>query len=113
MPVAQIEKRKTAERQLYDLLRKQEKKRGFLIAFEGPDASGKTTQRKLFKTWLQSLGHQVVTTKWNASPMIDPILKARKTAHALAGEEYCLLSAASYRHQLETEVLPALWEGRM
>lgn len=101
------------ERQLRELLRKQEKKRGYFIAFEGPDASGKTTQRKLFKTWMQSLGHQVVTTKWNASPMIEPIMKARKAARALSPREYCLLSAASYRHQLETEVLPALWEGKM
>ena len=30
------------------------RKRGLLIAFEGPDGSGKTTQRKLFKTWLKS-----------------------------------------------------------
>src|ERR1051325_5342536 len=28
--------------------------RGLLVAFEGPDGSGKTTQRKLFKTWLMS-----------------------------------------------------------
>src|SRR5438552_2286216 len=35
--------------------------RGLLIAMEGPDGSGKTTQRKLFKTWLQAEGHDVVT----------------------------------------------------
>ena len=28
--------------------------RGLLVAFEGPDGSGKTTQRKLFKDWLNS-----------------------------------------------------------
>ena len=39
-----------------------DRRRGFLIAFEGPDGSGKTTQRKLFKTWLRSEGHDVVTT---------------------------------------------------
>jgi len=32
------------------------RRRGLLVAFEGPDGSGKTTQRKLFKTWLQSEG---------------------------------------------------------
>src|SRR5262245_43465598 len=45
---------------LRDLLQAQEKKRGFLVAFEGPDGAGKTTQRKLFKTWLRSVGHEVV-----------------------------------------------------
>ena len=101
------------ERRLRELLRRQEKKRGFLVAFEGPDGSGKTTQRKLFKTWLRSVGHEVVTYKWNSSPLIEPILKARKQAHSLSPEEYCILSAAAFRHQLETEVLPALWEGKM
>jgi dTMP kinase len=105
--------RDTEERRFQELLRRQEKKRGFLVAFEGPDGSGKTTQRKLFKTWLRSVGHEVVTYKWNSSPIVEPILKARKLARSLSPEEYCLLSAAAFRHQLETEVLPALWEGKM
>jgi thymidylate kinase len=46
------------------------------VAFEGPDGSGKTTQRKLFKAWMRSVGHEVVTYKWNSSPLISPILKA-------------------------------------
>ena len=48
------------------------RRRGLLVAFEGPDGSGKTTQRKLFKTWLKSEGHKVVTSKWNSSPLIKP-----------------------------------------
>jgi thymidylate kinase len=52
------------------------KRRGILVAFDGPDGSGKTTQRKLFRTWLQSEGHDVVTTKWNSSDLIKPIIKA-------------------------------------
>ena len=46
------------------------KRRGLLVAFEGPDGSGKTTQRKLFKTWLKSEGYDVVATKWNSSELI-------------------------------------------
>ena len=38
------------------------RRRGLLVAFEGPDGSGKTTQRKLLKTWLKSEGYGVVTT---------------------------------------------------
>src|SRR6266498_2183520 len=56
------------------------KRRGLLVAFEGPDGSGKTTQRKLFKTWLKSEGYDVVTTKWNSSDLIKPIIKSRKSA---------------------------------
>jgi dTMP kinase len=104
---------RTDKKRLQELLRRQEKRRGFLIAFEGPDGAGKTTQRKLFKTWLRSVGHEVVTYKWNSSPLIEPVLKARKLAHSLSPEEYCILSAAAFRHQLETEVLPALWDGKV
>lgn len=102
-----------AGKRLRDLLRRQESKRGFLVAFEGPDGSGKTTQRKLFKNWLQSEGHEVVTTKWNSSPLIKPLIKARKAAHSLSPEEFCLLHAADFRHRLENDILPALWQGKM
>lgn len=94
-----------------DLLQRREATRGMLVAFEGPDGSGKTTQRKLFKTWLKSEGHEVVTTKWNSSPLIKPLVKVRKAVRALSPEEFCLLHAADFRHRLETEVLPALWQG--
>jgi dTMP kinase len=101
------------EKRLRELLRKQDKNRGFLVAFEGPDGSGKTTQRKLFKAWMRSVGHEVVTYKWNSSPLISPILKARKLARSLSPQEYCILSAAAFRHQLDTEILPALWAGKV
>ena len=94
-----------------ELLRRRDTTRGLLVAFEGPDGSGKTTQRKLFKTWLKSEGRPVVTTKWNSSPLIKPLVKARKQAHALSPEEFCLLHAADFRHRLETEILPAVWQG--
>jgi dTMP kinase len=93
------------------LLQRREATRGLLLAFEGPDGSGKTTQRKLFKTWLKSEGREVVTTKWNSSPLIKPLVKVRKQVRSLSPEEFCLLHAADFRHRLETEVLPALWRG--
>ena len=83
-----------------------------LIAFEGPDGSGKTTQRKLFKTWLQSEGHDVVSTKWNSSELIKPLVKSRKALHVLSPEEFSLLHAADFRHRVESVILPALWAGK-
>lgn len=105
--------RRQASKKLLELLHKQEPKRGFLIAFEGPDGSGKTTQRKLFKNWLKSEGHEVATTKWNSSPLISPLIKARKMARSFTPEEFCLLHAADFRYRLENEILPALWQGKM
>src|SRR5712692_4667904 len=89
------------------------KRRGLLVAFEGPDGSGKTTQRKLFKTWLKSEGYDVVTTKWNSSDLIKPIIKSRKTVRALSPEEFSLLHGADFRHRVEQTILPALWDGKL
>jgi len=89
------------------------RRRGLLVAFEGPDGSGKTTQRKLFKTWLASEGYDVVTTKWNSSELIKPIIKSRKTVRALSPEEFSLLHGADFRHRVEQTILPALWDGKL
>jgi len=89
------------------------RRRGFLVAFEGPDGSGKTTQRKLFKTWLAAEGYDVVTTKWNSSELIKPIIKSRKSVHALSPEEFSLFHTADFRHRIEHVVLPALWDGKL
>jgi dTMP kinase len=88
-------------------------RRGFLVAFEGPDGSGKTTQRKLFKKWLESEGRSVVTTKWNSSDLIKPIIKTRKAVHALSPHEFSLLHAADFRHRVDHVILPALWDGKL
>src|SRR5882724_3973827 len=100
-------------KRLRDLIQSRQEKRGLLIAFEGPDGSGKTTQRKLFKSWLKSEGHDVLTTKWNYSLLIKPLVKARKAARSLSPDEFSLLHAADFRYRLDTEILPALWEGRI
>ena len=89
------------------------RRRGLLVAFEGPDGSGKTTQRKLFKTWLKSEGYDVATTKWNSSELIKPIIKSRKAVRALSPEEFSLLHGADFRHRVEETILPALWQGKL
>jgi dTMP kinase len=94
------------------LLEKLETRRGLLIAFEGPDGAGKTTQRKLFEGWLKGKGHRVVSTKWNSSPLIKPLVRARKKAHALSPAEYCLLHACDFRQRVEMDILPALCAGK-
>ena len=89
------------------------RRRGLLVAFEGADGSGKTTQRKLFRTWLKAEGYDVVTTKRNSSDLIKPIIKGRKAVRALSPEEYSLLHAADFRHRVEHRILPALWAGQL
>ena len=100
-------------RQILQRFRDNTRSRGFLVAFEGPDGSGKTTQRKLFKTWLISEGYDVVTTKWNSSELLKPIIKSRKAVQALSPEEFSLLHGAEFRHRVEHDILPALWDGKV
>ncbi len=107
-----MSKSRISPRKLHGMLRDQESKRGLLIAFEGPDGSGKTTQRNLFKNWMKTEGQDLVTTKWNSSELVRPLIKSRKEARDFSPEEFCLLHAADFRHRVETEILPALWSGR-
>jgi dTMP kinase len=97
---------------LRQIIDRRDRVRGLLIAFEGADGSGKTTQRKLLKRWLQSRGQAVVSTRWASSPLVKPLLRVRKKIRALSSLEYSLLHAIDFRHRIETEVLPALWTGK-
>jgi dTMP kinase len=106
-----LERRRQISKRVNELIRLKEENRGLLIAFEGPDGSGKTTQRKLFKEWLKSEGHDVVTTKWNSSALVKPVTRARKKARTLSPEEFSLLHAVDFRYRMETAILPALWHG--
>jgi dTMP kinase len=90
-----------------------ERKAGLLIVFEGSDGSGKTTQRKLFRTWLQNTGEAVTVTKWNSSTLFKPVMRARKAARALTPIEFAILQAADFRHRLHTEIMPSLKEGKI
>ena len=104
--------RTATARTIKQLVAAREATRGLLIAFEGPDGSGKTTQRKLLTKWLESRGHEVVSTRWASSPLVQPLLKARKRIRTLSNEEYSLLHAVDFRHRVETTILPALWAGK-
>ena len=86
---------------------------GVLIAFEGPDGSGKTTQRKLFKSWLQTMHEDVVVTKWNSSPLFKPLIKAKKAAHSLDPTSYATLHADDFWHRYKTIIAPALDAGQI
>jgi len=78
-----------------------------------PMAPGKTTQRKLFKAWMRSVGHEVVTYKWNSSPLISPILKARKLAHSLSPEEYWHPERGGLPAPVGYRDPAALWSGKV
>ena len=86
---------------------------GLLIAFEGMDGSGKTTQRKLLRAWLENNGEEVVVSQWNSSALFKDLIKAKKRAHLLNPIHYAVLHAADFRQRLETVIRPSLREGKI
>src|SRR5437667_1986729 len=76
------------------------------------DGSGKTTQRKLLRAWLENNGEEVVVSKWNSSALFKDLIKAKKRAHLLNPIHYAVLHAADFRQRLETVIRPSLREGR-
>jgi len=108
-----VESPRQLAKRLCQEIQKKGRDRGLLIAFEGPDGSGKTTQRKLFKEWLAGEGYDVVTTKWSSSRLVKPIIKTRKNMRSINPEEFCLLHAADFRHRLVNDIVPSLVKGKM
>jgi dTMP kinase len=102
----------TKPRLAREVIARRDRSRGLLIAFEGPDGSGKTTQRKLLHKCLQAHGQAVLSTQWASSPLVKPLIRVRKRIRALSPLEYSLLHAIDFRHRLETTILPALWSGK-
>lgn len=84
---------------------------GALIAFEGVDGAGKTTQLRLLADALRAAGREVVTTK---EPTDGPIgRRIRQTAQTgrLPPEEELALFLADRREHVDGLVRPALARG--
>src|SRR2546430_15745384 len=54
---------------------------GKLIAIEGPDGVGRSTQIQLLREWLEIKGYGVVETGWTRSPLMQPMFVFVKTSN--------------------------------
>ncbi|MCA9334426.1 thymidylate kinase [Candidatus Saccharibacteria bacterium] len=71
---------------------------GLVIAFEGPDGVGKTTQLELFASWLRSNGYSVFTTKSSGgTPIGEELSKAMKSSHPRPAETDLYITLAMAR----------------
>ncbi|HEY8042786.1 MAG TPA: dTMP kinase, partial [Streptosporangiaceae bacterium] len=89
-------------------------RRGLLIAFEGGEGAGKTTQARLLAIWLRDQGYDVVTTREPGATKIGMRLRAvlLDTAHAgLSPRAETLLYAADRAEHVSSVILPALERG--
>ena len=87
---------------------------GLLIAFEGGEGSGKTTQARLVAIWLRELGYDVVTTHEPGATKIGMRLRALllDTAHTgMSPQAEALMYAADRAEHVASVIAPALARG--
>ncbi|MFA5406087.1 MAG: dTMP kinase [Candidatus Nanoarchaeia archaeon] len=78
-----------------------------LITFEGIDGSGKTTQTRLLKKWLESQGKQVILTEEPTNNEIGNILKKQMKTNTHSWVEAILFAADRALH-CEQVIIPNL-----
>jgi dTMP kinase len=84
---------------------------GRLIAIEGTDGVGRTTQIQLLREWLEVQGYGVVETGWTRSPLMQPTIELAKSSNTLNKLTFVLLYATDFADRLEKEIIPALKAG--
>jgi dTMP kinase len=87
---------------------------GLLIAFEGGEGSGKTTQARFIAIWLRELGYDVVTTHEPGATKIGMRLRALllDTSHTgMSPHAEALMYAADRAEHVASVIAPALDRG--
>ena len=84
---------------------------GKLIAIEGTDGVGRSTQIQLLREWLEIKGYGVIETGWTRSPLMQPTIELAKSSNTLNKLTFVLLYATDFADRLEKEMIPALKAG--
>src|SRR3989454_6377378 len=84
---------------------------GKLIAVEGLDGSGKSTQIRLLKRWLELEGYKVFFTEWNSSELVRKATRKGKKKKILTPTTFSLIHATDFADRYERQILPLLRAG--
>src|SRR2546422_906240 len=84
---------------------------GKLIAIEGTDGVGRSTQVQLLREWLEVKGYGVIETGWTRSRLMQPTIEIAKSSNTLNKLTFVLLYATDFADRLEKEIIPALKAG--
>jgi dTMP kinase len=84
---------------------------GKLIAIEGTDGVGRSTQIRLLREWLEVQGYGVIETGWTRSELMQPTIEVAKGSNTLNKLTFVLLYATDFADRLEKEIIPALKAG--
>ena len=86
---------------------------GVLIVLEGADGSGRSTQIRLLRDWLEGRGHAVTEVGLRRSPLVSKELSVAKEGHILGRTTMSLFYATDFADQLEHIMIPALRAGNL
>ncbi len=84
---------------------------GRLVAVEGVDGSGKSTQLHLLEQWLRHRNLKVFKTEWNSSETVKEITSRGKKKGLLTPTTFSLLHATDFADRYERNILPLLEAG--
>src|SRR6476646_7738616 len=84
---------------------------GKIIAIEGTDGVGRSTQIHLLREWLEVQGYGVIETGWTRSELMQPTIELAKASNTLNKLKFVLLYATDFADRLEKEIIPALKAG--
>ena len=84
---------------------------GKLIAVEGTDGVGRSTQVQLLREWLEVRGYGVIETGWTRLALMQPTIELAKASNTLNKLTFVLLYATDFADRLEKEIIPALKAG--
>src|SRR5262249_9081357 len=88
-----------------------EGRKGLLIAFEGLDGSGKSTQMELLARDLASTGQEVHAYRLNNNPLFKALCKVLNQADLIGPREAALMKTAEMAGRIEYAVKPLLAKG--
>ncbi|HNY91514.1 MAG: Thymidylate kinase [bacterium ADurb.Bin431] len=84
---------------------------GKLIAIEGADGSGRSTQIRLLTDWLEGHGYATVNVGLKRSNLVSEELEAAMQGNVLSPITFSLFYATDFADQLENIIVPALRAG--
>jgi len=84
---------------------------GRLLAVEGVDGSGKSTQVHLLKRWLELKGLKVFLSEWNSSNVVKKATSKGKKRQLLTPTTFSLIHSTDFADRYERQILPLLKAG--
>src|ERR1051325_6659576 len=84
---------------------------GKLVAVEGLDGSGKSTQVYLLKRWVELEGYKVFFIEWNSSVIVRKATRKGKKRQLLTPTTFSLIHCTDFADRYERQILPLLNAG--